>query len=148
MYYWCTNSLGTIVHENGNFTCDIQAAGNEEWNVKLTQAPIALVNGKKYHFSFDIVSSSNRKVKYVFQNLSTYAWYGGETLELTAGEKKTIDYTIDVKGDAMPTCNSVNFILNMGILHFYGANGLEGTYTPDSSAVIKVSNFSLVEINE
>ena len=96
----------------------------------------------------NIVSSSNRKVKYVFQNPSTYDWYGGETLELIAGEKKTIDYTIDVKGDAMPTCNSVNFILNMGILDFYGANGLEDTYKPDSSAVINVSNFSLVEINE
>ena len=133
--------------ENGKIVYTVNKPGTEEWNVKLTQEPLTLEGGKKYHFTFKVTSSTDRKIKYVFQDPKNgYAWYGGETLDLKANEEKTVDYTVDLTGKETSTTIQMN--VNMGILDVYNEDGTKTSYVPTEAAEIILSDFSLTEITE
>lgn len=145
--YILSADLGTKVVENGKIVYTVNKPGTEEWNVKLTQEPLTLEGGKKYHFTFKVTSSTDRKIKYVFQDPKNgYAWYGGETLDLKANEEKTVDYTVDLTGKETSTMIQMN--VNMGILDVYNEDGTKTSYVPTEAAEIILSDFSLTEITE
>lgn len=143
--YMFSNELGDIRIEDGKITYDVRNPGTEEWHVKLTQEPLTLESGKKYHFTFKVTSSTDRKIKYVFQDPENgYKWYGGETLMLKAGEEKTVDYTFDLT--EKETCSTIQMNVNMGVLDEYVAPENKTSYVPENSAAITLSDFVLTEI--
>lgn len=145
--YIKSEDLGTKAVEDGKIVYTVNDPGTEEWHVKLTQVPLTLEAGKKYHFTFKVTSSTDRKIKYVFQDpKQKYAWYGGETLDLQANVEKTVDYTVDLTEKETSTTIEMN--VNMGILDFYHEDGTITTYRPEEAAVITLSDFSLTEITK
>ena len=101
--------------------------------------------GKKYHFTFKVTSSTNRTIKYVFQDSTKYTWYGGESLELEADVEKVVNYTVDLTDK--DTCDAIQMNVNMGVIDTYTPEGIK-TYTPTEAAVITLSDFVLTEITE
>ena len=143
--YILSEELGSISVADGKITYTVNNPGTEEWNVKLTQEPLKLEAGKKYHFTFKVTSSTNRTIKYVFQDPTDYTWYGGESLELEAGVEKVVNYTVDLTNK--DTCNAIQMNVNMGVIDTYTTEG-KTTYTPTEAAVITLSDFVLTEITE
>ncbi|MDD5948900.1 MAG: carbohydrate binding domain-containing protein, partial [Lachnospiraceae bacterium] len=129
----------------GKITYNVQNPGTEEWNVKLTQEPLTLEKGKKYRFTFKVTSSTDRKIKYVFQDPENgYEWYGEETLTLNAGEEKTVDYELDLT--EKETSSTIQMNVNMGVIDEYDAEGHKTSYVPENPAAITLSDFVLTEI--
>lgn len=145
--YIHSEELGSISVADGKITYIVNNPGTEEWNVKLTQERLTLEAGKKYHFTFKVTSSTNRTIKYVFQDPTDnkYTWYGGESLELEAGVEKVVNYTVDLTDK--DTCNAIQMNVNMGVIDTYTSEG-KTTYTPTEAAVITLSDFVLTEITE
>ena len=145
--YIHSEELGSISVADGKITYTVNNPGTEEWNVKLTQERLTLEAGKKYHFTFKVTSSTNRTIKYVFQDPTDnkYTWYGGESLELEAGVEKVVNYTVDLTDK--DTCNAIQMNVNMGVIDTYTSEG-KTTYTPTEAAVITLSDFVLTEITE
>lgn len=145
--YILSEELGTIKVEDGKIIYTVNSPGTEEWNVKLTQEPLKLEAGKKYHFTFKVTSSTDRTIKYVFQDPTDdkYTWYGGESLELNAGVEKVVDYIVDLTDKE--TCNAIQMNVNMGVIDTYTSEG-KTTYTPGEAAVITLSDFVLTEVTE
>ncbi|MDE5966846.1 MAG: carbohydrate binding domain-containing protein [Lachnospiraceae bacterium] len=122
----------------------------QEWDTRLTKTPITLTEGKKYRLTFKITSSADRKVKYVFQDpKNSYKWFGGEDLQLTAGKEKTVSYVLDMTQPDLYTCNTIDFLINLGAIDEYDNTGTKtGTYIPEGEATITLSDFSLTEVAE
>lgn len=121
-----------------------------EWDTRLTKTPITLTEGKKYRLTFKITSSADRKVKYVFQDPKKgYKWFGGEDLQLTAGQERAVSYVLDMTREDLYTCNTIDFLINLGAIDEYDETGTKtGTYIPKGEATITLSDFSLTEVAE
>ena len=114
---------------------NITEVGDEDWNVKLKyEDNLKLEKGATYQVKMKIKSTAARTVKYSLMNPS-YAWYGGEDLELGADEVKEVDYEFTVDKD---TNESITFAVSMG--------KIEGKDTPAST--IEIDDISVVKISE
>ena len=114
---------------------NITEVGDEDWNVKLKyEDNLKLEKGATYQVKMKIKSTAARTVKYSLMNPS-YAWYGGEDLELSADEVKEVDYEFTVDKD---TNESITFAVSMG--------KIEGKDTPAST--IEIDDISVVKISE
>ena len=96
--------------EDGKAVYEITNVGTEDWHVQLKQSGLKLEEGASYRIKMNIKSTASRIVKYAFLD-SSYNWYGGEDLDLTANEVKAVDFTLDV---TKPTHNEITFVISMG----------------------------------
>lgn len=96
---------------DGKAVFNITNVGSEDWHVQLKQNGLKLEQGAQYKVTMKIKSSEARIVKYAFLTTS-YDWYGGEDLELTANEVKEVEYTLDVGDKA--TDSAISFVVSMG----------------------------------
>lgn len=114
-------------------TFDITNVGTEDWNVQLKQEGLALEQGKTYKVSFTVVSSETRTIKLAMLS-SSYAWYGGDDLQLTAGEAKNVEVTFTMNASSDP---NTTMVISMG--------KIDGQDTPISK--VSLSNLSLVTVD-
>ena len=106
-----TPGEATSSFADGKAVFNITNVGTEDWHVQLKQNGLKLEQGARYKVTMKIKSSEARVVKYAFLN-TTYVYYGGEDLELTANEVKEVEYTLDVGNKA--TDSAISFVVSMG----------------------------------
>ncbi len=106
-----TPGEATSSFADGKAVFNITNVGTEDWHVQLKQNGLKLEQGAQYKVTMKIKSSEARVVKYAFLN-TTYVYYGGEDLELTANEVKEVEYTLDVGNKA--TDSAISFVVSMG----------------------------------
>ncbi|MBE5875919.1 MAG: glycosyl hydrolase family protein [Lachnospiraceae bacterium] len=117
----------------GKAVYNVTNPGAEDWNVQLKQTGLMLENGASYEVSFKMTSSESRIVKYALLNPNAgYDWYGGEDLNLVAGEEKIVCNTIYVD---KATADTIEFVISMG--------QIAGVETPNSQ--IEISEISIVK---
>ena len=125
---------GTVLCEDDKVTFDIINPGTADWNVKLEQKGMTIEHGATYAVKFNIVSSESRMVKWGLMT-STYDWYAGEDMNLTAGEVKQVAYTTTIEKQ---TTRDMDFYISMG--------KIDGEDTP--ACRITISDVSIVKISE
>ncbi len=125
---------GTVACAEGKITFDITNPGTADWNVKLEQKGLTIEQGATYEVKFNIVSSESRMVKWGLMT-STYDWYAGEDMNLTAGEVKQVAYTTTIEKH---TTRDMDFYISMG--------KMDGEDTPACS--ITISDISIMKTSE
>lgn len=117
-----------VTFTDGKATYKISNVGTEDSQVQLKHKELlTLEKGAEYAVKLKIKSSAARTVKYAFLTPApSYDWYGGEDLDLTAGELKEVDYTLKVNDKE--TSDQITFVISMG--------KIEGKETPISTIEI------------
>lgn len=88
----CAASNGSMTYADGTFTTVVNNPGTNEWDVQLKKNDIVLEKGEKYRVKFTVTSTASRVVKLGFLHATTYDWYGGTDITLTANEPQEIVY--------------------------------------------------------
>ncbi len=118
---------------DGKAVYTITNVGNADWNVQLKKCGLILEKGATYRVRMKLKSSESRIVKYAFLDPEAgYAWYGGDDLNLVAGEMKEIDAFITVNQE---TSDTINLVISMG--------KIDGVDTPLS--IIEIDEVSLIK---
>ncbi len=123
----------TADFSDGKAVYTITNVGTADWNVQLKKCDLSLENGATYRVKMKLKSSESRIVKYAFLDPEAgYAWYGGEDLNLVAGETKQVNAVIKVDKE---TSDKIQFVISMG--------KIDGVDTPIST--IEIDEVSLVK---
>ena len=122
---------GSVDYSSGNAVCTITNVGDSDWNLQLNQSGITLEKGAAYQLKLRLKSDTSRTVLAGFQNAS-YAWYGGATITLNAGEWKDVDTTFTVTND---TDADIKFYLSIGKIT--GEDTPAGTVEVESVSLVK-----------
>lgn len=135
------SAAATTDFANGKAVFNITNVGTNDWDVKLSHdAKLKLEQGAAYKVTMKIKSTETRTVKYSFMT-SSYAWYGGEDLKLTANEEKLVDYELtvgkDADGNDLPTSSDITFSVSMG--------KIANEETPAST--IEIDDISVVKLS-
>lgn len=120
--------------KKGVIQYDITDAGFADWHVQLKQTGIHLIQGHKYKVTFKITSDEARTVKMALLNPGNH-WFGGEDMELYAGQEYCADYTLDMTEETEP---NASFVISMG--------KIEGVETPASK--ITISELYIEDVTE
>lgn len=87
-----------VTFNGGTSTWDIKNLGDHDYSVQLSKKGIQLEKGCCYELKFTANSTETRKIKYDFMSTS-YAWYAGETIELSKDMSKNITFQFKMDED-------------------------------------------------
>ncbi len=146
---WYANSYcgdgNTSEYVEGEYVFSLVSELNDQWGAALKKDGVSLEQGKRYKVSFDVESNVARSLSTSlerakeFDSDPDYPNYGGTSFEVTAGEKKTVTYYVDVNGtDGKISSDNVFFRVCVG------KHSGEST----NICVLKFSNASIVEVTE
>lgn len=119
----------------------IRNVGAEEWHIQLKQSNLSLEKGKTYEMSYDVKSTSSRKIKSGVMS-KTYVWYGGEDPVLVANEEKHVSAKFTMKTDD----EAADFYISLG--QMFEGEGDSAIPIDTPVGTITISNLKLVEIPE
>ena len=108
--------------------------GSADWNVQLKQGGLNLEKGSTYQLRFKANSTAARTIKAAMLS-STYAWYGGQDINLAANTDQDVLVEFTMNADTDP---NTTLVISMGLI--------AGQSTPLST--ITLSNFSLVKVQQ
>ena len=88
--------------ENGRLTFDITNPGTQNWHVQLKQSGLSFEKGKTYQVKAVFKSSVDRKVELALMGNASknYAYYGGESIALTADKEFNYSGTFSMESDS------------------------------------------------
>ncbi len=122
----------TDAFTDGKATYNITNVGDQDWNVQLKQEGITLEQGCSYVLKFKASSTAGRTIKCAFLT-STYDWYGGADIALTAKETKDVEVSFTV-GTDKETTDAITLVISMGKIA-----------DVDTPSTITLSDFSLMK---
>jgi len=120
--------------KDGAINVEITNVGTEDYHIQMKQKIAGLINGHTYKLKMKIDSTTSRTVKSALLT-SSYDWYGGADIAVTAGETKEVDTDIYVSKD---TSNDITFYISLGKIA--GEDTEAGT--------VSISEISLEDVTE
>lgn len=126
----------TFSFDDSKLVVDVKNAGTENWHVQLKQHGIAYEQGKYYQVKMTLKSNVDRNVEvgYMGDASTDYAYYGGSTIALKAGETKTFDQVFAMES---ATNRNGDFVLSFGKV---GGDTAAG--------IVEITDISMDEVNK
>jgi len=128
---------GTEKFEDGKAVYEITNTGTEDWNIQLRQTGIQLEKGSRYKLVFKANSTVARNITVNFMSTS-YDWYAGSGIELTA-EEKDAGFEFIMEKD---TNNNAGIFISMGKM-----KDSSGQYIDTPASTITLSGFKLEKVS-
>lgn len=134
----------TADFSKGKAVYTITNVGTADWNVQLKKCDLTLEKGATYRVKMKLKSSESRVVKYAFLDPEAgYAWYGGEDLNLVAGETKEVNAVITVDKE---TSDKIQLVISMGKID--GADTPTSTIEIDEVSLVKEETVQMLSLKE
>lgn len=130
-----TGAKATYVFESNKIKYDIANTGSENWHIQLKQSNLSLEKGKTYQVKATFKSSVDRNVELALMGNASknYAYYGGETVALTANKEFNYVKTFTMSGDSDPTADLV-----------FSFGKIGGVDTP--AGIVELTSVSVMEV--
>ncbi|SHL75317.1 Carbohydrate binding domain-containing protein [Anaerocolumna jejuensis DSM 15929] len=133
--YVDSSAAAVYTAENGRITFNITNPGSQNWHIQLKQSGLFFDKGKTYQVKAVFKSGADRKVELALMGNASknYAYYGGESIVLTAEKEYNYTGTFTMNGDSDTSGD---------LVFSFGKTG--GTETP--AGTVELTGVSVIEI--